>query len=323
MLSASCYTAVMKHIILTPGDPTGIGPEITIKTLRRLGELPALRLTVIGSFTALESAAKKLDFTLPETDTIKFKNVEAKKSGDVAYQAIETAVEMIAQKAGDILVTGPISKKNLADAGHTFGGHTEILENLAQRFYNAPDVRAEMIFAYKNLRLLLLTRHLALKDVPVALAVSGAVARPIKSLITHLRHQVSISEPRLAMLGLNPHAGEVGGGEEEKKYFLPIIHAVNAIGASRIDGPFAADGFFRGFNLETTPYDAIIAPYHDQGLIPFKMLAGYEAVNVTIGLPFLRTSVSHGTAEDIAGQGIANEDSMMAALQLAAKNKAG
>ena len=122
---------------------------------------------------------------------------------------------------------------------------------------------------------------------------------------------------------------------------MPVIHAVNAIGASRIDGPFPADGFFRGFASDlprllcapdtrsaleghnrdcgfNTPYDAIIAPYHDQGLIPFKMLAGYEAVNVTIGLPFLRASVSHGTAEDIAGKGIAREDSLMAALRLAA-----
>ena len=219
-----------------------------------------------------------------------------------------------------ILVTGPISKRNLAEAGYAFGGHTEILEDLARRYFNAPDARAEMLFVYKNLRLLLLTRHIPLRDVAAALSQPGAVARPIKTLIAYLRHQAGVSEPRLAMLGINPHAGELEGSDEEKKFFMPVIHAVNAIGASRIDGPFPADGFFRGFDPATTPYDTIIAPYHDQGLIPFKMLAGYEAVNVTIGLPFLRTSVSHGTAEDIAGKSVAREDSLMAALRLAAES---
>jgi len=307
---------LMPHLILTPGDPTGIGYEITVKALRRLGELPPARLTIIGSMKALEKVAKFLVVTLPQSDEIIFQDIDAIKPGAVAFQALEMAVEQIARGEGDVLVTGPISKRNLAAAEHPFSGHTEILEHLAQRFFKMPGARAEMIFVYKNLRLLLLTRHIALKDVPAALAQTGAVARPIKALIAYLRHQLGISDPRLAMLGLNPHAGEVGG-DEEKKFFLPVIHAVNAIGASRIDGPLAADGFFRSFDLQKTPYDAIIAPYHDQGLIPFKMLAGYEAVNVTIGLPFLRTSVSHGTAEDIANLGIAREDSMMAALQLA------
>lgn len=332
----------MPHLLLTPGDPTGIGPEITVKALQRLGELPPLQLTVIGSIAALEKAATSLSLRLPAADTIAYENIEAEQPGAVAYLAIERAVEKIAHKKGDVLVTGPISKRNLAAAGYAYAGHTEILEHLAHHYFLQKEARAEMLFVYKNLRLLLLTRHLALKDVPAALAETGAVARPIKSLIAYLRHQVKIDEPRLAMLGLNPHAGEVGGGEEEKKYFLPVINAVNAIGASRIEGPFPADAFFRSFASSPSmsigekkslppwgedgwgihpsidiPYDAIIAAYHDQGLIPFKMLAGYEAVNVTIGLPFLRTSVSHGTAEDIAGQGIAREDSLMAALRAA------
>ncbi len=311
----------MPHILLTPGDPTGIGPEITVKALHRLAELSPMQVTVIGSMVALKKSAKALGVALPQNENIAYQNIEAVASGAVAYQAIEAAVQMIADKAGDVLVTGPISKKNLHEAGYNFGGHTEILEDLARRLFHAPTARAEMLFVYKNFRLLLLTRHIALKDVPAALAEQGAVARPLKTLIAYLRHKVGISEPSLAMLGLNPHAGEIGGGDEEKKYFMPIIHAVNGIGGSRIDGPFAADGFFRGFDLETTFYDAIIAPYHDQGLIPFKMLAGYEAVNVTIGLPFLRTSVSHGTAGDIAGKGIADERSLMAALQSAAESQ--
>lgn len=311
----------MPHLLLTPGDPTGIGYEITVKALARLGELPKMRLTVIGDMGALEKAAKTLGAAPPQSGDIIFQNIEAKKPGAVAYQALETAVEMLSRGEGESLVTGPISKRNLADAGYALSGHTEILEDLAKRFFKAPDARAEMLFVYKNLRLLLLTRHVPLKDVPAALAATGAVARPVKTLISYLRNQVGIFDPRIAMLGLNPHAGEIGG-DEEKKFFMPIIHAVNAIGASQIDGPFAADGFFRGFDMNATPYSAIIAPYHDQGLIPFKMLAGYEAVNVTIGLPFLRTSVSHGTAEDIAGKGIANEESLMAALKLAAETQA-
>jgi 4-hydroxythreonine-4-phosphate dehydrogenase len=324
----------MPHIILTPGDPTGIGPEITVKALQRLVDEPQMRITVIGSVEALERSARSLKLPLPQSDNIVFHAIEGEQVGSIAYRSIETAVEMIAAESPPqlregqrpskeaqadmpVLVTGPISKRNLAEAGYAFGGHTEILEHLAQRLFNAPDARAEMLFVYKNLRLLLLTRHIAIKDVSAALSVKGAVARPIKTLIAYLRHHLGISEPNLAMLGLNPHAGEIGGGEEEKTFFMPVIHAVNAIGASRIDGPVAADAFFRGFTLETLRHDAIIAPYHDQGLIPFKMLAGYEAVNVTIGLPFLRTSVSHGTAEDIAGKGIAREDSLMAAIEVA------
>ena len=310
----------MRHIILTPGDPTGIGPEIAAKSLQRLQELPPMRLTVIGSVEAMERAATLLGMTLPQNDHIDYQPVEGEQPGGVAYRALEQSIDMMSRGEGQVLVTGPISKKNLADAGFAFGGHTEILEYLGQKLFKAPDARAEMIFVHKNLRLLLLTRHIALKDVPAALAESGAVARPIKTLIAYLRRQAGISEPRLALLGLNPHAGEIGG-EEEKKFFMPVVHAVNAIGASQIDGPFAADGFFRGFNPDTTPYHAIIAAYHDQGLIPFKLLAGYEAVNVTIGLPFLRTSVSHGTAEDIAGKGIASEESLMAALRLAAESQ--
>ena len=144
------------------------------------------------------------------------------------------------------------------------------------------------------------------------------MARPLKSLITFLRHSLDIFEPRIAMLAVNPHAGEVGG-DEDKKYIAPVIHAVNGIGASQLVGPLPADGFFRGFDPQNSGYDAVVATYHDQGLIPFKLLAGYEAVNMTIGLPFIRTSVSHGTAEDIVGKNLAREDSLIAAILTAAE----
>ena len=306
----------MSHLALTIGDPMGIGPEIAAKALKRLGEFPALQLSVFGSIAALEKSATQLGITLPRGSNVSYVAVENEKPGAVAYQSIDAAVQMIAAGKADALVTGPISKQNLRDAGYEFAGHTEILEDMAKRYFNAPDARAEMLFAYKNLRLLLLTRHIPLKDVSEQLSKPGAVARPIKTLIRYLREQVGVLDPRIAILGVNPHAGEIGG-EEEKKYLMPIIHAVNGIGNSQLDGPFAADGFFRSLDISSIKHDAIVAMYHDQGLIPFKMLAGYEAVNITIGLPFIRTSVSHGTAEDIVGKGVANEDSLIAAMHTA------
>lgn len=333
-------------LILTPGDPTGIGPEITVKALARLDEFPDMHFIVVGSLTALDKAAAFLKLPLPHNDRVRYQPVEADAPGASAYKALDVAVRMMGAGEARTLVTGPISKRNLKAAGIDFPGHTEILEDLArlyftestsdlappaktrdllkqvQVFASSPQAgrsepfRAEMLFVYKNFRLLLLTRHIELKDVPSVLARPGAVAGPLKTLIHFLRHQMKISEPRIALLGVNPHSGEIGG-DEENKFYAPVMKAVNAIGASHLEGPFAADGFFRGFDAKKPGYDAIVAAYHDQGLIPFKLLAGFEAVNVTIGLPFLRTSVSHGTADDIAGLGFAREDSLMAAIHAA------
>ena len=302
-------------LTLTIGDPSSIGPEITAKALQHLARFPDTRLIVLGAVDTLRATAQQFDLTLPETDQVEYRQIDAISTGALAYQSLAQAVAMIAGDQADALVTGPIAKSHLAVAGLPYPGHTEILEELAQKFYPGTPAKSEMLFVYRQFRLLLLTRHLPLRDVPAALAQQGAVARPLKTLIHFLRQQ-GISEPKLALLGLNPHAGEIGG-DEEAKLFQPVIKAVNAIGASRIDGPFAADGFFRDFRAEQPGYDAIIAAYHDQGLIPFKLLAGYEAVNVTIGLPFIRTSVSHGTAENIVGLDKAMADSLLAAIQTA------
>lgn len=303
-------------LAITPGDPTGIGPEITVKALQHLAEFPNTNFIIVGSRKALEASAAMLKLPLPENERVRYQPVEAELPGTAAYKAIDVAVRMIAAGEARALVTGPISKTNLRAADYQWPGHTEILEDLARKHFHAKDATAEMLFVYKNFRLLLLTRHVPLAQALKELSVKGAVARPLKTLIAHLRHQLKIEEPHIALLGINPHAGEVGG-EEEKKYIMPVVHAVNAVGASKLAGPFAADGFFRGFDPENPGYDAVVAAYHDQGLIPFKILAGHEAVNVTIGLPFLRTSVSHGTAEDIAGKGIASENSLIAAIRTA------
>jgi 4-hydroxythreonine-4-phosphate dehydrogenase len=306
----------MPHTLaLTIGDPTGIGPEITAKTLQQLTRFPDTKFVVLGAISALRQTAQQLGLTLPEADQVTYHQIDAISVGALAYQSLAQAVAMIAGDQADALVTGPIAKSNLAAAGLPYPGHTEILEELAQKFYPGSAAKSEMLFLYRQFRLLLLTRHLPLRDVPAALAQQGAVARPLKTLIQFLRQQ-GISEPKIALLGVNPHAGEIGG-EEEDKLFKPVIKAVNAIGASQLAGPFAADGFFRGFSADAPGYDAVVAAYHDQGLIPFKLLAGYDAVNVTIGLPFLRTSVSHGTADSIVGQDKAMADSLLAAIQTA------
>ena len=307
----------MPSLVLTPGDPTGIGPEITAKALRRLDAFPAgTRLTVIGSLKALEDAARLLGVELPRHDNVRYLTVEAEQPGAVAYHAVEDAVRRIAGGEAEALVTGPISKRNLAMAGYPYTGHTEILEELANLYFPRAEptpFKAEMLFVHRALRLLLLTRHIPLRDVSTALAQPDAVSRPLDTLIGFLREKAEIATPRLAILGVNPHAGETGGADE-REIFLPLREEINRSGLAMCEGPFAADAFFRGFDASHCAYDAIVAAYHDQGLIPFKLLAGMDAVNMTIGLPFIRTSVGHGTADDIAGRGIAREASLMAAL---------
>jgi 4-hydroxythreonine-4-phosphate dehydrogenase len=306
----------MAHLVLTIGDPTGVGPEITAKTLNRLKELPACQLTVIGSLDALRKAAGDLKLSLPQNGQIEYQVIESKLPGTVAYHSVEKAVRMIAAQEADALVTGPISKRNLHASGNHFDGHTEILEELSRHHFGLTDVKAEMLFVFNKLRLLLLTRHIPLHKVPQALARRDKVEQAFSILIGFLHNRLGIAKPRLAILGANPHAGETGG-TEEKDVLVPLLEDIQNAGMAECLGPFAADAFFRSLDPQNSGFDAIIAAYHDQGLIPFKMLAGYQAVNVTIGLPFIRTSVSHGTAEDIAGKGIASEESLMAAIRTA------
>jgi len=278
-----------RNLCLTPGDPQGIGPEVTVKFItRHLHRYPDLHLDVIGSLSALHPQVTCID--------------------NDPYQAIETAVQRMADKKADALVTGPITKRH-------GGGHTEILETLARKLYPNVSSKAEMLFVHHNFRLLLLTRHIPLHEISGALTPSACEAS-LEILIHFLHTRFGIAMPRIAVLGVNPHAGEIGG-QEESEILIPVLNRLNHKNQAHLEGPFAADGFFRGFKAETPGYDAIVAPYHDQGLIPFKLIAGHQAVNVTIGLPFIRTSVGHGTAFDIAGQGIADESGLVAAIDTA------
>jgi len=183
--------------------------------------------------------------------------------------------------------------------------------------------QSDMLFLYQQFRMLLLTRHVPLSKVGESMTYEG-VCQSLKTLCEFLTEQAKIPHPKIAMLGVNPHAGEsMGKGQqhestEEARILIPAIQTIQRLFPSvALTPPLAADGAFRGFKVDHPSYDAYVAAYHDQGLIPFKMMAGLQAVNVTIGLPFLRTSVSHGTAPDIAGKGIASEESLIAAYQAA------
>lgn len=339
----------MKIIALTIGDPGGIGPEITAKLLRYMQHaqdsalsFDAWRLQILGDIRHLRETAQSFGMDLPsESQTLAYHDIPLKHPGQVAYQAIVQAVERIAAKKAHMLVTGPISKENLHHAGIQYSGHTEILQDLANRHYPVkspptsfqggtslsgvmPDSsvatpeeghQSDMIFVHESFRMLLLTRHIPLSHVSSHLTIPG-VRRSLENLIRFLRDHAGIARPRVCVLGVNPHAGEIGG-HEEKEILQPAMRQLSEQYPVSFSGPLPADAVFRGFHPNNIPYDAYVAAYHDQGLIPFKLIAGMQAVNVTIGLPFLRTSVSHGTAQDIAGQGIADPGSLIQAVRVA------
>lgn len=305
-------------LCLTPGDSSGIGPEITIKFLQRhLARFPQCKVLVVGDRHALAQAAAQQGTILPLTDSIDYLDTSAPEPGKTVYKALEKASELIAQGQADALVTGPLSKENLSKAGILASGHTEILEVLARRHYPGKKHKAHMMFLYRNFRILLLTRHIPLSQVGERLQTVN-IRPAMKALEQFLQETLVIEAPKIAVMGVNPHAGEIGGAEEAL-FLEPVIEHLNQKGNSLWEGPLAADALFRRFDVNHIAYDAYVAPYHDQGLIPMKMIAGYKAVNVTIGLPFIRTSVSHGTAPDIAGQGIAREESMVEAVSTALK----
>lgn len=299
-------------ICLTIGEPTGIGPEITAKFLSNLPD--NARLLVLGEFESLERTAEQLKLSLPQHSGIRYESISANEPGAVAYASLEAATSLIHQGEASVLVTGPISKENLQAAGLSFSGHTEILQYLARKLYHRA-YQSDMLFVYQQFRMLLLTRHVALRKVSEELSIPH-IQQSIGNLLGFLKEQCALEKPRLCVLGVNPHAGELDGDEEER-ILKPALKLLSAKYGLELEPPKAADAVFRGFDINHLPYDAYVAAYHDQGLIPFKMVAGLSAVNVTIGLPFLRTSVSHGTAPDIVGQGIADPASLQSAYELA------
>ena len=300
-------------IAITTGDPNGIGAEVTIKALNMLN-IPPKDIVIISNSKVLNSYGQLANNY--EVLEVEYKsNVHAgeisKAAGDFSFRLLQKACEIKPK----FIVTAPTSKEAMNLAGHKFSGQTEVLE----KFLAHDGQKAEMLFVSKDFRILLLTRHLPLKDVSKKLT-KGIIIEKVERLRSYFQNKLFISKPSFALCALNPHAGENGLlGDEEDKIMLPAIEAVRNRGIN-ITNPLPADTLFinavqKYLKGEKLPYDCYIACYHDQGLIPIKSIASEKTVNMTIGLDIIRTSPSHGTAFDIAGKNIANPESMIEAIK--------
>ena len=324
-------------IAITMGDPAGVGPEIIIKASSRLRDRLQqgdLRLVVIGSRAALDAAAESLGHPLvpafaagpqplslaavgDDTTQVPMGEVSA-AAGEFAYLAVERAVRLAVAGQIGAIVTAPLNKEALNLAGHHFAGHTDMLATLT----GSRD--SVMMLAHGPMRVSHVTTHIALSDVPKKLTRERL--QRVAILTQDALVDLGIPRPRLAVAALNPHAGEGGlFGREDIDVTEPAVAAIRAEGID-IVGPVPGDTIF--VKLRAGQYDAVIAMYHDQGHIPVKLLGfhvnsatgqwkGLNGVNITLGLPIIRTSVDHGTAFDIAGMGIANEDSLVEAIEYA------
>ena len=322
-------------LALSVGDPSGIGPEIAIAAWQAgdSGGVPPFYLiadpALIEARARMVGANVAIAETLPGQAAHHFSRAlpvvplyarhfdspgepnPANAAGTI--EAIDRAVaDCLAGRAAAI-VTCPIAKKPLYDAGFGFPGHTEYLAHLASR-HTGRDVTPVMMLAGPDLRTVPVTIHIALAEVPKVLTTELIIATA-RITAADLQSRFGIARPRLTIAGLNPHAGEGGAmGPEDAAIVAPAVEMLKAEGIDAI-GPLPADTMFHP--RARASYDAALCMYHDQALIPAKTLAFDEAVNVTLGLPFIRTSPDHGTAFDIAGKGIARADSLIAALRLA------
>lgn len=301
-------------LAVTMGDHNGIGPEVVLKSAHRLpagsrvhGSLFVFRRVSESLGIPLRSDVEWLD-TASVVEAHFRPGERHPAAGEASMACIRGAVTDCMGGLADAMVTAPLSKEAISEAGYRVPGHTEYLQQLT----GAADVG--MLLVGPGLRVGLATIHQSLSSVASSLSKDRIVKR-LRMIDTSLRRDFGLANPRIAVLGLNPHAGDGGVlGKEEATTIQPAIREAVEVGI-RADGPFPADGFFG--NRTHTIYDAVLAMYHDQGLIPFKTLCFHEGVNVTIGLPVVRTSPDHGTAFAIAGRGIASEASMEAAISLA------
>lgn len=309
----------MHKIAITTGDPNGIGAEITIKALNKLGLNPD-NIVLVSNKKILDFYGK-LDkeyeiIEIPFNSEIKVGEV-TKESGEFSFQSVKKACE-IGAKA---IVTAPVAKNALYLAGHKYNGQTEIL----QKYLAHNGQLAEMLFLAEDFRVLLLTRHVALKDINLT---KDVVVEKVLNLKDFFNQHFGIKNPRFALCGFNPHAGEDGIlGREEIEILIPAVNELRHKGIN-ITKPLPADTLFvdaareylattfgKKFETIRPTYDCYIANYHDQGLIPIKTVAGDKTVNMTIGLDVIRTSPGHGTAFDIAGKNIADETGMIEAIK--------
>ena len=341
--------AIIPRLAITMGDPAGVGPEIIIKACRRLQpriDAGELQLLVIGHGSALMAAGSVLQETLDiplttpdaawpglallqageEREPIQFGKI-APEAGRFAYLAVERAVKLAVARQIDAIVTAPLNKEALNLAGYHYAGHTDMLAALTGTKSSV------MLLAHGDMRVGHVTTHVPLADVP-RLLTPERLRRTID--LTHAAvRDLGIPQPRVAVAALNPHAGEGGlFGMQDIEITTPIVEACRAAGMD-VSGPVPGDTVF--VKLRARQFDAVVAMYHDQGHIPVKLLGfdvdpqtgtwrALSGVNITLGLPIIRTSVDHGTAFDIAGKGTANEDSLLEAIDYAlrlAANRAG
>jgi 4-hydroxythreonine-4-phosphate dehydrogenase len=281
----------LPRIAITTGDPAGIGPEIAVKAARDPRVCPVCEPLIYAADRGYEPG------------------VISAETGRASYETIVRAVRDAQAGGVEAIATAPINKKALALAGLPWKGHTDMLAALT----NTADVA--MMFYSDKLRVVLATIHIPLADVPRAITVDSL--RTTIRLTASAMADFGVRAPRIALAGLNPHAGEHGVlGREDDAILAPAVRDGRERGID-ITGPFPGDTVFvRAVQGE---FDVVIACYHDQGLIPVKLIAFGQAVNVTLGLPMIRTSVDHGTALDIAGKGLANPESMIQAVLLAAR----
>lgn len=292
----------MRKIVITTGDPNGIGAEITIKALNKL-DVPSEKILLISNKKVLDFYGKlNRDYEILEIHYNA--DIEpgriTREAGEFSFLSVKKACEINAKA----IVTAPVAKNALHLAGHNFNGQTEIL----QKFLAHNNQLAEMLFVAGKFRVLLLTRHVALKDITIT---KEMVVEKILNLKDFFANHFGITEPKFAICGFNPHAGEDGIlGREEIDILIPAVEELRLKGVN-ITNPLPADTLF----IKALNYDCCIANYHDQGLIPIKTVAGDKTVNMTIGLDIIRTSPGHGTAFDIAGKNIADETGMISAIK--------
>ncbi len=316
-------------LALTMGDPASIAPEITRKAWQELRGDDAATFFVIADpalypqskiINNPEQASKTFQHALPvlpiDCPPISIGKPD-NKCASAVLKSIETATQLAMSKQVSAIVTNPISKNVLYSAGFTFPGHTEYLADLtkADAFPYTPNAHGPvMMLSAKDLRIALATIHIPLKDVPKAISIDS-ITQTARVLNGALQTDFGIASPRIAMAGLNPHAGENGTlGQEEIDILIPAAQKLRAENIN-ISDPQSADTLFH--TEARARYDAVLTMYHDQGLIPVKTLDFHGGVNTTLGLPILRTSPDHGTAFDIAGKNIARADSLIAAMQAA------
>jgi 4-hydroxythreonine-4-phosphate dehydrogenase len=325
-------------LAMTMGDHAGIGPEIIVKALQLPKVWRVCRPLVIGSRTILERTVQRLKISLPlilvdghdpstsqqafrrgrlplfdpfprPVRSVRLGRVSA-QAGDMAVMCIQTAVRLAQARCVSGIVTAPINKHAMHLAGHCYPGHTEMLADLTKA------KESGMMIMGGPLKIVFTTTHLALRDVPKVLTVQK-IEKAIRLAHFSLRQLFGVKKPRIAVASLNPHAGENGlFGDEEQRLILPAIKRAKAKGMA-CSGPHPADTMFA--KAVTGAFDGIVALYHDQGLIPLKTVAFGHCVNITVGLPILRTSVDHGTAFDIAGKGKADPTSLVDAIVMAAQ----